>query len=263
MKADKNLLHYVVEFIEQQFPDLIKLKKEFNLLYDATKFTRTETEQELNDIQTTLRYVSNQYNEHLQQQKQKTADENGNSDELGNDSGVEIGATKADSKTPSKKSDKFLSTVKAFLNTANKQMVELEQLNEEMKTRFTKCAAYFCENAASSSPDDFFRVFTKFFGQFADAYSTVLKEREDVEREKRQTISRTLLLKKCEFSKRKSNQSIIGSKKQRDSGPQMFDLLVNELTKGELFREDLSRLSQKYPWKKKNQIPSTSLHMNA
>ena len=39
LKADRNLLHYVVELIEQQFPDLMKLKKELNLLYDATKFT--------------------------------------------------------------------------------------------------------------------------------------------------------------------------------------------------------------------------------
>lgn len=52
----------------------------------------------------------------------------------------------------------------------------------------------------------------------------------------------------------------LGGKKQRESGPQIFDMLVNELTKGELFREDLTRLSQKYPWKKK-QI--TSVQINA
>lgn len=77
-------------------------------------------------------------------------------------------------------------------------MIELEQLNEDMKTKFVKCAAYFCEDASNSSPDDFFRVFTKFLGQFADCHATVLKEREDIEREKRQTMSRTLLLRKCE-----------------------------------------------------------------
>lgn len=201
LKADRTLLHYIVELIEQQFPDLMKLKKEFNLLYDATKFTRAETEQELNDIQEALKYVSNQYNEHLQQQKQKSVNESGNSDEMGNDSGVEIGVsptTSNDPKSPTKKSDKFLPVIKAFLNTANKQMSELDLLNDEMKSRFIKCAAYFCEDT-NSSPDEFFRVFTKFFGQFADCHSTVLKEREDVEREKRQTISRTMLLKKCKL----------------------------------------------------------------
>lgn len=39
LKADRTLLHYTVELIEQQFPDLMKLKKELNFLYDATKFT--------------------------------------------------------------------------------------------------------------------------------------------------------------------------------------------------------------------------------
>lgn len=195
-------MHYIVELIEQQFPDLIKLKKEVNLLCDATKFTRAETEQELSDIQTALRYVSTQYTEHLQQQKQKSVNEQGSVDEMANDSGVEIGAssTTSDPKSPSKKSDKFLSTVKAFLNTANKQMSDLEHSNDDMKGRFVKCAAYFCEDASNSSPDDFFRVFTKFLGQFADCHATVLKEREAVEREKRQTISRTMLMRKCKHT---------------------------------------------------------------
>jgi hypothetical protein len=57
-----------------------------------------------------------------------------------------------------------------------------------------------------------------------------------------------------------SYSPFLGGKKQRDSGPQLFDMLVNELTKGELFREDLSRLSQKYPWKKKQ---VTSVQINA
>ena len=76
-------------------------------------------------------------------------------------------------------------------------MTDLEQLNGEMKSRFVTCAAYFREDATTSSPDDFFRVFTKFLAQFADCHATVLKEREDVEREKRQTISRTMLMRKC------------------------------------------------------------------
>jgi dishevelled associated activator of morphogenesis len=198
LKADRNLLHYIVEIIEQQFPDLLKLKKDLTLLYDATKFTRAETEQEMNDIQTALNYVSNQYSEHIQH-KQKAVDENGNSDEIGDDSGVEIGVPHSikDAKLANKKSDKFLPTVKSFLTAANKQMAELEQMNEEMKSRFVKCATYFCEDAANSSFDDFFRIFAKFFGHFADCHATVLKEREDVEREKRQTISRTMLLRKC------------------------------------------------------------------
>lgn len=152
----------------------------------------------MQDIQTALRYVSNQYNEHLQQQKQKSAGDR--TEEVGNDSGVEIGVSLAsDPKAQNKKTDKFLPTVKAFLNTANKQMNDLEQLNEEMKTKFVKCAAYFCEDATNSSPDEFFRVFAKFLSQFADCHATVLKEREDIEREKRQTISRTMLQKKCKL----------------------------------------------------------------
>ncbi|KAI6190358.1 hypothetical protein M3Y97_00109000 [Aphelenchoides bicaudatus] len=244
LKTDRTLLHYIIELIEQQFPDLIKLKKELNSLYDATKFTRAETEQEMLDIQTALRYVSNQYNEHLQQQKQKSSENS--TEEVGNDSGVEIVVPSGDPKAQNKKTDKFLPTVKSFLNTANKQMSDLEQLNEEMKTKFTKCAAYFCEDSTNTSPDEFFRIFTKFLSQFADCHATVLKERENIEREKRQTISRTMLQRKC-------------GKKQRESGPQIFDMLVSELTKGELFRDDLTRLSQKYPWKKK----VTSVQINA
>lgn len=161
-------------------------------------FRRAETEQEMSDIQTALRYVSNQYTEHLQQQKQKSAGDS--NEEVGNDSGVEIVVVpSADPKAQNKKTDKFLPTVKAFLNTANKQMTDLEQLNDEMKSKFVKCAAYFCEDATSSSPDEFFRVFTKFLSQFADCHATVLKEREDIEREKRQTISRTMLQRKCKF----------------------------------------------------------------
>ncbi|KAI6225511.1 hypothetical protein M3Y99_01333300 [Aphelenchoides fujianensis] len=249
LKADRTLLHYVVEVIEEKFPDLIKLKKEMGLLFDATKFTRAETEQELQDIQAALRFVSAEYNDHLNAQAQKRLGSElpSTSEEAASDSGVEISTpASTEAKSSMKKSDKFAPVVKAFLNAANKQLGELEQKYNEMKAKYAQCAAFFAEDAASSPPDEFFRLFTRFLGQFADCYALVLKEREDVEREKRQTISRTLLLRK-------------GGRKQRESGPQMFDMLVNELQRGELFRDDLTRLSQKYSWQsKKKQKPLTA-----
>ncbi|KAI6237903.1 hypothetical protein M3Y95_00313600 [Aphelenchoides besseyi] len=239
LKADRTLLHYVVELIEEKFPDLLKLKKELGFIFDATKFTRAETEQELNDIQAALRFVAREYGDHVQLQQQKRLGDHlpSTSEDAASDSGVEI-VQNSEAKTSIKKSDKFAPVVKSFLNSANKQMAELERQYEEMKSKYAKCASFFAEDPTATPADEFFRLFTKFLGQFADCYALILKEREEVEREKRQTMSRTLLLRKC-------------GRKQRESGPQMFDLLVNELQRGELFRDDLSRLSQKYPWQSK------------
>ncbi|KAI6185711.1 hypothetical protein M3Y98_00053500 [Aphelenchoides besseyi] len=252
LKADRTLLHYVVELIEEKFPDLLKLKKELGFIFDATKFTRAETEQELNDIQAALRFVSREYGDHVQLQQQKRLGEHlpSTSEDGASDSGVEI-VQNSEAKTSIKKSDKFAPVVKSFLNAANKQMAELERQYEEMKSKYAKCASFFAEDPTATPADEFFRLFTKFLGQFADCYALILKEREEVEREKRQTMSRTLLLRKC-------------GRKQRESGPQMFDLLVNELQRGELFRDDLSRLSQKYPWQsKKKQQKMTAVQIPA
>ncbi|KAI6225170.1 hypothetical protein M3Y99_01371400 [Aphelenchoides fujianensis] len=206
-------------------------------------------EQELQDIQAALRFVSAEYNDHVSAQAQKRLGSElpSTSEEAASDSGVEISTpASTEAKSSMKKSDKFAPVIKAFLNAANKQMGELEQKYDEMKAKYAQCAAFFAEDAASSPPDEFFRLFTRFLGQFADCYALVLKEREDVERDKRQTISRTLLLRK-------------GGRKQRESGPQMFNMLVNELQRGELFRDDLTRLSQKYSWQsKKKQKPLTA-----
>lgn len=37
-RADRNLMHFVVETVEKKFPDLLRLKRELTTVHEASKF---------------------------------------------------------------------------------------------------------------------------------------------------------------------------------------------------------------------------------
>uniref|UniRef100_A0A1I7RMP4 FH2 domain-containing protein n=2 Tax=Bursaphelenchus xylophilus TaxID=6326 RepID=A0A1I7RMP4_BURXY len=258
LKADRTLLHYIAEIVENKFPDLLRIKKELHCVYEATKFTKNEMDQEIKSLQTALCFVSAELRIHQQKlmdTKKQALLSNNNSEpeekapefdpnedqDHGHDSGVETGESP---RRPSQrsKSDKFVSTVSGFLREANKALNALEAAHEDTKQKFADCARFFAEDPAKSSPDQFFGVFTRFLNQFGDSYAMVLKEREDQERVKKQTISRSLFSRKVNRGKR--------DEKNKD-----FERLIDALQTGELFSEDLSRLrmSVRHP---KNKRPA-------
>ncbi|CAD5223626.1 unnamed protein product [Bursaphelenchus okinawaensis] len=262
LKADRNLLHYIAEIIENKFPDLLRIKRELQCVFEATKFTKNEMEQEIKSLQSALCFVSAELRIHQQKlmetKKQAFINNNNNnlpepeekapecSDEQdhGHDSGVETGeAPKRQSQR--QKADKFIAMVSGFLREANKALNALETAHEDTQGKFTECARFFAEDASKSSPDQFFGVFTRFLNQFSDCYAMVLKEREDQERVKKQTISRTLFSRKVNRGK-------------RDDKNKDFERLIDALQTGEIFSEDLSRLrmSVRHPKKRPTQQPA-------
>lgn len=118
-KHDVNLLHFIIETVEKELPEVLKLRKELSVVYEAAKFSRTEMETELKAIQETLRELEAEL--HTQKSKPSVI------------SGTDSEATTSDAtKILRYKDDKFIEVVEAFVKAARKQLVELETNNNDM-----------------------------------------------------------------------------------------------------------------------------------
>ncbi|KAH7730319.1 CRE-DAAM-1 protein [Aphelenchoides avenae] len=228
--TDRNLLHHIVEIVEAKFPDLLRLKRELNSVYEAARYNRSEMDVEMRNAQEALRTMANELMVH---RKQSAAERPDLEDSFSPppDEPTSDGASPSKTTVPKQKGDKFVSVVSSFLESARKQYAELEQLNQEMQRKFEECSKFFAEEPRSCPPDEFFGIFAQFLNQFAECYQTIWEQREEVERVKRQTLARSIFAKKG------------GRRKGLDpGGGKDFERLVNALQSGEIFSEELNRL---------------------
>uniref|UniRef100_A0A158R3X5 GBD/FH3 domain-containing protein n=1 Tax=Syphacia muris TaxID=451379 RepID=A0A158R3X5_9BILA len=217
LRADRNLLHYIIELIEHKYPDVLRFKRDLSNVYDAARQSRVEIEQELNALRKSIATVT---------------------EELKNGEAVKaLNAAEAVADTESPNSadatdhsaDRFLPTLRNFHNTAKGEFANAEKLFEEMNKKFASCVKHYGEEATKCSPDEFFGVFSKFLNSFTECHHQLWQERENIERIKKQTIA----------------------PKKNDNRGRDFDQLVTALQSGEIFFEELSRLRSSYRSRKK------------
>ena len=125
LRPETNLLHYIVELLEQKFPDLVKLRKDLAPIYEAAKYNKAEMEIELRSVEATLKEVSQEL---ATQQKMAKAS---------SESCVMDPVTPESNRTPKsdadlRKVDKFIDVVGTFLGSAKRQFSELERINSDM-----------------------------------------------------------------------------------------------------------------------------------
>ncbi|KAI1719845.1 formin homology 2 domain-containing protein [Ditylenchus destructor] len=254
MRADRTLMHFIVELVEKKFPDLLKLKRELSSVYEAARFNRDEMDAELRLIEASLRELGSElaaqqkiFEQH--QQLPATSSDADKSTSASNASAtcaISIPDEPRSESTPTRPkegtrsgrapiADRFIPVVTAFLDSARKEFREAQSIQREMENKFTACTKFYAEENSPNkkcSPDEFFGAFSKCFNHFTECYQTIWEQREANERSKRQTLVRSIFAKKND---RKRNLNSVTTGKD-------FESLVNALQSGEIFSEDLSRL---------------------
>ncbi|VDM39983.1 unnamed protein product [Toxocara canis] len=211
LRSDQNLLHYIIQIADAKFPDILRLKRDFGGVHDASRHSRTEIEQELLSLRGCLANVSDELrNEELDISHASTSGE-------GNE-------------------DRLVPALSNFLGSANANFLEVDRQFDEMNKKFGECVRLFGEDSTSSSPDEFFGILAKFINSFTECNHQIWQERENIERIKKQTLARSIFAKKS---------------RRRDSRTRDFDQLVSALQSGEIFSEELSRLRSSYRSRRK------------
>ncbi|CAI2354292.1 unnamed protein product [Caenorhabditis sp. 36 PRJEB53466] len=216
MRNDRNLLHWLVQFIEKKYPDLTKFKKELSPVTEAARFSQAETAAEIRVLEESLLIVRKELN-FLESASKEELPES----------------------VPSE-NDRFVQVAKSFITSATSEYHNLDKMFREMKNKFSECAKYFCYSPAGGSPvpEEFFSIVNKFLITFSEYHHQLWVEVEEEEKIKRQTIARSFLAKKS-TTRRKENH------KERD-----FEQLISALQSGDIFKEELSRLRTSFRPKK-------------
>uniref|UniRef100_A0A7I4YVD0 GBD/FH3 domain-containing protein n=1 Tax=Haemonchus contortus TaxID=6289 RepID=A0A7I4YVD0_HAECO len=214
-RSDRTLLHYILQVIDNRFPDLGKLRRELAAVYDAARYNRNEVLAEIRSLEQGITAVRSELAFMKEAAYQEQLTQVASNEEW--------------------KEDQFEAVAKQFVVTACEQYHTLEKLHSEMKAKFSACAAQFCFDTLN--PEEMFGCLAKFLTAFCEAQQQLWTENEHKEQVKRQTIARSYFAKKA--SRRRENE--------RD-----FDQLISALQSGDLFKDDLSRLRTSFRVAKKS-----------
>ncbi|XKL66064.1 hypothetical protein PGB90_009484 [Kerria lacca] len=211
------LLHYLVEVIDKKYKDVLKLEEDIPHVRKASKVSIAELEKDMLQLRNNLKEVEREIEFHRVQ--------------------------------PLIHGDRFLPVMKEFLTTATCRFSELEDLFQDMKTRFDRAVRLFGEDNSTIQPDDFFGVFDTFLTSFNEAkhdLQNIRKRREEEEKRAKQEVE----IKKRTLDKKQSkdtNGSLVNSNHHLRNGiangkivPDKgeFDDLISALRTGDVFGED-------------------------
>ncbi|VVC32462.1 Hypothetical protein CINCED_3A014002 [Cinara cedri] len=213
------LLHFIVDMADKKFKDVLLLEEDIPHVRSASKVSLAELEKDMSQLRNNLKEVERE---------------------------IEFQRVQ-----PAVPGDMFLPVMKEFLTAATCKFSELEDLFQDMKTRFDRAVRLFGEDNSTIQPDDFFAVFDSFLTALSEARQdniSVKKRREEEEKRIRQEVDLkkfTLDRKNCKDgssvvsngsgSRRATNQvSINGTAGDKAE----FDDLISALRTGDVFGED-------------------------
>ncbi|KAL0266624.1 UNVERIFIED_CONTAM: hypothetical protein PYX00_009117 [Menopon gallinae] len=226
------LLHYLVDILEKKFKDILKLEEDISYVREASKVSLGELEKDMSSLRLGLKEVEREVEFHRSQ--------NGNSiSEL-----LPV--------------DRFLPVMKEFLSYATCKFSELEDLFQDMKTRFDRAVRLFGEDNTSIQPDDFFGI----FDAFLSALNEARQDNENMRRKKDEEEKRAKQeaeLKKRTIERRSSKDAIVDNRlknglsngvnhneinKDGKGGKGEFDDLISALRTGDVFGEDVAKFKR-------------------
>ncbi|KAL5235210.1 hypothetical protein ACI65C_002620 [Semiaphis heraclei] len=209
------LLHYIVDMADKKFKDILLLEEDLPHVRGASKVSLAELEKDMSQLRNNLKEVERE---------------------------IEFQRVQ-----PAVPGDMFLPVMKEFLTTATCRFSELEDLFQDMKTRFDRAVRLFGEDNSTIQPDDFFAIFDSFLTALYEARqdnTSVKKRREEEEKRIRQEVE----LKKLTLDRKncKDNASVLsngsGSRQVSINGTSgdkaEFDDLISALRTGDVFGED-------------------------
>ncbi|KDR14722.1 Disheveled-associated activator of morphogenesis 2 [Zootermopsis nevadensis] len=231
------LLHYLVEILEKKFKDTLKLEEDIPHVREAAKVNMGELEKDMGVLRNGLKEVEREIEFHRSQP-------------------VALG-------------DRFLPVMKEFLSSATCRFSELEDLFQDMKTRFDRAVRLFGEDNSTIQPDDFYGIFDAFLTAFNEARQdneNMRRRREEEEKRAAQEAE----LKKRTMERKNSRDGILakvgnnlkngltnglsaggggvgfGSGRHENSGDAKgeFDDLISALRTGDVFGEDMAKFKR-------------------
>ncbi|XP_068085675.1 disheveled-associated activator of morphogenesis 1 isoform X2 [Anabrus simplex] len=224
------LLHYLVEVLEKKFKDILKLDEDLPHVREAAKVNMSELEKDMSQLRNGLKDVEREIEFHRSQP-----------------AGAAAG-------------DRFLPVMKEFLSSATCRFSELEDLFQDMKTRFDRAVRLFGEDNSNIQPDEFFGIFDAFLVAFNEAR----QDNENMKRRREEEEKRALQeaeLKKRTMERKNSREGILtkmgnslknglsnglSSGRRESSGDAKgeFDDLISALRTGDVFGEDMAKFKR-------------------
>lgn len=231
------LLHYLVEILEKKFKDILKLEEDIPHVREAAKVNMGELEKDMGLLRNGLKEVEREIEFHRSQP-------------------VAIG-------------DRFLPVMKEFLSSATCCFSELEDLFQDMKTRFDRAVRLFGEDNSTIQPDDFFGIFDTFLISFNEAR----QDNENLKRRREEEEKRAVQeaeLKKRTMERKSSRDGILarvgnslkngltnglsagggivggvgGRHESTGDAKGEFDDLISALRTGDVFGEDMAKFKR-------------------
>ncbi|XP_050057795.1 disheveled-associated activator of morphogenesis 1-like isoform X3 [Aphis gossypii] len=153
------LLHYIVDMADKKFKDILLLEEDLPHVRGASKVSLAELEKDMSQLRNNLKEVERE---------------------------IEFQRVQ-----PAVPGDMFLPVMKEFLTTVTCKFSELEDLFQDMKTRFDRTVRFFGEDNSTIQPDDFFGIFDSFLTALYEARQdnfAVKKRREEEEKRTRQEV---------------------------------------------------------------------------
>lgn len=227
-----SLLHYLVHILEKKFKDILKLEEDIPHAREASKVSLAELEKDMAALRTGLKEVERELEFH-RSQAQPTANN-----------------------VPA---DRFLPVMKEFLSSATCRFSELEDLFQDMKTRFDRAVRLFGEDNSTIQPDDFFAIFDSFLTSLNEARQDNENFRRRKEEEERRTKQEAELKKRTMDRKNSREGGLLskvglGKNNNKEAGETVngsgenakgeFDDLISALRTGDVFNEDMAKLKR-------------------
>ena len=199
------LLHFVVETIESEQPDLLNFYEEILHLDKASKASFETIDKNLSQMDAAIKSLRRDVN-------LIDDDENG---------------------------DKFVEEMAGFVEEAETQFSILKAMRQKLDGLFIDLAEFYVFDKTKYTIEDFFRDIKMFKDQFKEAYHCIREERESQQRAQRARAAREKSMKHKEERNFKKQALVESVLEDEESG--VMDSLLEALKTGTAFSRDCQR----------------------
>lgn len=150
----ETLMHFLVEIIQKQFPDVVDFADELLHINKAVKVSEDTIQKTMNQLNKSLKQLD-----------------------------VDLKNAQSDKSVPP--NDKFVGIMMPFAATARQQCEVLEGMYKKLTSMFQQTAKYYCFDPKKYTVEDFFGDIKVFVDNFTQAVKDIAKQKENEEKAKR------------------------------------------------------------------------------
>jgi len=209
----QNMIHVLVQFMEEKHPDLMKFPEEIPHVMDVSKVAGAQLEGDINSLAKSVREIEQ--------------------------------AVKTVSEANAEDAEPFLGIMNKFLEHATQEVESLKEAHKRMKDHFIEVIKYFGEDATKViPPEEFFPEIANFVQAWNAAIAENAKAREEAARKAR--LAEAEARRKEEMSKKKAAAHNlgggVGSKEEKQRA--VVDELMGDVMSGGGFKSRRKRVAK-------------------